>query len=96
MTTFGTIITDLSCEVVLFLKVLGNQYKMTSLINKSLQWVKMLSQLMRRGAFLRVIRGLAYWMGFLAQKVEHQRTKLKVAGSIPAEVHFSSGCFSPQ
>ena len=28
-------------------------------------------------------------MGFLAQKVEHQRTKLKVAGSSPAEVHFS-------
>ena len=31
-------------------------------------------------------------MGFLAQKVEHQRTKLKVAGSSPAatEVHFFS------
>ena len=27
-------------------------------------------------------------MGFLAQKVEHQGTKLKVAGSSPAEVHF--------
>ena len=27
-------------------------------------------------------------MGFLAQKVEHQRTKLKVAGSSPAEVHY--------
>ena len=32
--------------------------------------------------------GRACWMGFLAQKVEHQRTKLKVAGSSPAEVHF--------
>ena len=30
-------------------------------------------------------------MGFLAQKkVEHQCTKLKVAGSSPAEVHFFS------
>ena len=29
-------------------------------------------------------------MGFLAQKVEHQRSKLKVAGSSPAEVHFFS------
>ena len=27
-------------------------------------------------------------MGFLAQKVEHQCTKLKVTGSSPAEVHF--------
>ena len=27
-------------------------------------------------------------MGFLAQKVEHQCTKLKVAGSSAAEVHF--------
>ena len=26
-------------------------------------------------------------MGFLAQKVEHQCTKLKVTGSSPAEVH---------
>ena len=34
--------------------------------------------------------GCARWMGFLAQKVEHQRTKLKVAGSSPAEVHFFS------
>ena len=44
------------------------------------------------GAFLRGIFGLAYWMGFLAQKVEHQRTKLikDRRGSILAEVHFSS------
>ena len=28
------------------------------------------------------------WMGFLAQKVEHQRIKLKVVGSSPTEVHF--------
>ena len=31
----------------------------------------------------------AYQMGFLAQMVEHQHTMLKVAGLIPAEVHFS-------
>ena len=29
-------------------------------------------------------------MGFLVQKVEHWRTKLKVACSSPAEVHFFS------
>ena len=29
-------------------------------------------------------------MGFLAQKVEHQLTKLKVASSSPAEVHSFS------
>ena len=29
-------------------------------------------------------------MSFLAQKVEHQRTKLKVAGLSPAEVDFFS------
>ena len=28
-------------------------------------------------------------MGFLAQKVEHQRTKLKVTGSSPAEATFT-------
>ena len=32
----------------------------------------------------------AHRMGFLAQKVEHQHTKLKVAGLSPAEVHFFS------
>ena len=31
-------------------------------------------------------------MDFLAQKVEHQRTKLKVAGSSPAEVLLSKKC----
>ena len=34
--------------------------------------------------------GRAHRMGFLAQKVEHQCTKLKVAGSSPTEVHFFS------
>ena len=32
----------------------------------------------------------AHRMGFLAQKVEHQCTKVKVAGLSPAEVHFFS------
>ena len=50
---------------------------------------------MRRGDFLRVICGLAYWMCFLAQKVEHQQTKLKVVVLIPAEVDFSSLLFFP-
>ena len=29
----------------------------------------------------------------IAQKAEHQCTKLKVTSSNPAEVHFTSGCF---
>ena len=40
-TTLGTSTVGLNCEVVLFLKVLNDQSKMASLINTSLQWVRM-------------------------------------------------------
>ena len=33
------------------------------------------------------------WASYVAQKVEHQHTMLKVAGSIPAEVHFPQAVF---